>query len=86
LLSGRDPSTFLSTRSANFAAARQQQPDYFNRSHLVGSSSSASTIVYIIKIFKASPSRITEFVQINESRDESKNQSTDKQFQSDPED
>jgi hypothetical protein len=32
-------------------AARQQQPDYFNRLHLVGSSSSASTILYIIKIF-----------------------------------
>jgi hypothetical protein len=36
--------------------------------------------------FKASLSRITKFVQIDESQDKSKNQSTDKQFQTDPED
>jgi hypothetical protein len=67
LLSGRDPSTFSATRSANFAAAD-------------GSSQIASTIIYIIKIFNASPSEIIEFVQIDELRNEKPKSSSNSNF------
>jgi hypothetical protein len=70
--STRSANFSTSSRSTNFAAAQQQQPDCFNRSHPVGSSSSTSVIVYIVKIFKASSSRIVEFVQIDGSWDKSR--------------
>jgi hypothetical protein len=62
---------FLSTRSANFLTAdsNKQQPDRIK-----------STIIYIIKIFNALPSRIAEFVQIDESRNEKPKSSSNSNF------
>jgi hypothetical protein len=68
LLSGRDPSNFPSAISANFFyiikinkfhGCQGQQSDRFKQNL-----SSTSTIIYIVKIFKASPSGIVEFIQI----------------------
>jgi hypothetical protein len=62
---------FLSTRSANFSTAdsSKQQPDHIK-----------STIIYIIKIFNALPSRIAEFVQIDELRNEKPKSSSNSNF------
>jgi hypothetical protein len=69
LLSGRDPSTFPSAISAKifyiikvnkFRGCQGQQSDRFKQNL-----SSTSAIVYIVKIFTASSSRIVEFIQVD---------------------
>jgi hypothetical protein len=50
----KDTEQYEEIKIKKFCGCRQQHPDYFNRSHLVESSSSTrstSTILYIIKIF-----------------------------------
>jgi hypothetical protein len=60
----------ISSKINKFYGCRQQkQSDRFNRIYHQHQLSSTSAIIYIVKIFKASSSRIVEFVQIDGSRD-----------------
>jgi hypothetical protein len=60
-------SKFFIDKISKFRGCQGQQSDRFKQN-----SSSTSTIIYIVKIFKASPSGIVEFVQIGGPRDKSR--------------